>query len=31
VKAVVFEPNPDFFIAQLDVSKAAERPGLLDL
>jgi len=32
VKVVVFESaNPDFFIAHLDVSKAAERPGLLDL
>ncbi len=32
VKVVVFQSaNPDFFIAHLDVSKAAERPGLLDL
>ena len=32
VKAVVFQSaNPDFFIAHLDVSKAAERPGVLDL
>jgi len=32
VKVVVFESaNPDFFIAHLDVSKAAERPGVLDL
>jgi hypothetical protein len=32
VKAVVFQSaNPDFFIAHLDVSKAAEPPGLLDL
>ena len=23
--------NPDFFIAHLDVAKAAERPGVLDL
>jgi enoyl-CoA hydratase/carnithine racemase len=31
VKVVVFESaNPDFFIAHLDVSKAAERPGVLD-
>jgi enoyl-CoA hydratase/carnithine racemase len=30
VKAVVFQSaNPDFFIAHLDVSKAAERPGVL--
>ena len=32
VKVVVFQSaNPDFFIAHLDVSKAAERPGVLDL
>jgi enoyl-CoA hydratase/carnithine racemase len=32
VKVVVFQSaNPDFFIAHLDVSRAAERPGLLDL
>ena len=32
VKVVVFESaNPDFFVAHLDVAKAAERPGLLDL
>jgi enoyl-CoA hydratase/carnithine racemase len=32
VKVVVFQSaNPDFFIAHLDVSKAAERPGALDL
>jgi len=32
VKVVVFESaNLDFFIAHLDVSKAAERPGVLDL
>jgi enoyl-CoA hydratase/carnithine racemase len=32
VKVVVFHSaNPDFFIAHLDVSKAAERPGILDL
>jgi len=32
VKVVVFQSaNPDFFIAHLDVSKAAERPGLLDV
>jgi enoyl-CoA hydratase/carnithine racemase len=32
VKVVVFESaNPDFFIAHLDVSKAAERPEVLDL
>ena len=32
VKVVVFQStNPDFFIAHLDVSQAAERPGLLDL
>jgi len=32
VKVVVFESaNPDFCIAHLDVSKAAERPGVLDL
>jgi enoyl-CoA hydratase/carnithine racemase len=31
-KVVVFQSaNPDFFIAHLDVSKAAERPGVLDL
>ena len=30
-KVVVFDSaNPDFFIAHLDVSKAAERPGVLD-
>src|SRR6185437_5899995 len=30
VKVVVFQSaNPDFFIAHLDVSKAAERPGVL--
>ena len=30
-KAVVFQSaNPDFFIAHLDVTKAAERPGVLD-
>jgi enoyl-CoA hydratase/carnithine racemase len=32
VKVVVFQSaNPDFFIAHLDVSRAAERPGVLDL
>ena len=32
LKVVVFQSaNPDFFIAHLDVSKAAERPGVLDL
>jgi enoyl-CoA hydratase/carnithine racemase len=32
VKVVVFQSaNPEFFIAHLDVAKAAERPGLLDL
>jgi enoyl-CoA hydratase/carnithine racemase len=32
VKAVVFQSaNPDFFIAHLDVSKAAERPEVLGL
>jgi enoyl-CoA hydratase/carnithine racemase len=32
VKVVVFQSaNSDFFIAHLDVSKAAERPGVLDL
>ena len=32
VKVVVFESaNPDFFVAHLDVAKAAERPGVLDL
>jgi enoyl-CoA hydratase/carnithine racemase len=32
VKVVVFRSaNPDFFIAHLDVSEAAERPGVLDL
>ncbi len=32
LKVVTFQSeNPDFFIAHLDVSKAAERPGLLDL
>ena len=32
VKVMVFQSaNPDFFIAHLDVSKAAERPGVLDL
>ena len=32
IKVVVFQSaNPDFFIAHLDVSKAAERPGVLDL
>ena len=31
-KVVVFQSvNPDFFIAHLDVTKAAERPGVLDL
>ena len=32
VKVVVFQSaNPDFFIAHLDVGKAAEQPGVLDL
>ena len=32
IRVVVFESaNPDFFIAHLDVAKAAEQPGLLDL
>jgi enoyl-CoA hydratase/carnithine racemase len=32
VKVVVFQSaNPDFFIAHLDVAKAAERPEVLDL
>jgi enoyl-CoA hydratase/carnithine racemase len=32
VKVAVFQSaNPDFFIAHLDVSKAAERPGVLGL
>jgi len=32
VKVVVFQSaNPDFFVAHLDVSKAAERPEILDL
>src|ERR1700741_1807405 len=32
VKVVVFQSeNPDFFIAHLDVSKAAEQPGVLGL
>ena len=32
VKVVVFQSaNPDFFIAHLDVAKAAQQPGLLDL
>ena len=32
VKVIVFQSaNPDFFIAHLDVSKAAERPGVLAL
>ena len=32
VRVVVFQSaNPDFFIAHLDVAKAAERPGVLDL
>ena len=31
VKVVVFQSaNPDFFIAHLDVAKAAARPGVLD-
>jgi enoyl-CoA hydratase/carnithine racemase len=31
VKVVVFQSaNPDFFIAHLDVAKAAEHPGILD-
>src|ERR1700691_4973849 len=32
VKVVVFQSaNPDFFIAHLDVAKAAAQPGVLDL
>ena len=32
LKVMVFQSaNPDFFVAHLDVSKAAERPGVLDL
>lgn len=32
VKVVLFQSaNPDFFTAHLDVAKAAERPGVLDL
>jgi enoyl-CoA hydratase/carnithine racemase len=32
VKVIVFQSaNPDFFVAHLDVSKAAERPGVLGL
>src|SRR5215475_11491686 len=32
VKLVVFQSaNPDFFVAHLDVAKAVERPGVLDL
>src|SRR6202051_2525067 len=32
VKVVMFQSaNPDFFIAHLDVAKAAERPDVLDL
>ena len=32
VKVVVFQSaNPDFFVAHLDVAKAAERPEVLDL
>src|SRR5579862_9181765 len=32
VKAIVFQSaNPDFFIAHLDVAKAAARPEVLDL
>ena len=32
VKVVVFQSaNPDFFMAHLDVAKAVERPGVLDL
>ena len=32
VKVVVFQSaNPDFFVAHLDVAKAAERPDVLDL
>lgn len=32
VKVVVFESaNPEFFVAHLDVAKATERPGMLDL
>ncbi len=32
VRVVVFQSaNPDFFIAHLDVSKAAQQPGVLDL
>ena len=31
LKVVVFQSaNPDFFVAHLDVAKAAERPGVLD-
>jgi enoyl-CoA hydratase/carnithine racemase len=32
VKVVVFQSaNPDFFISHLDIAKAAEKPGVLDL
>jgi enoyl-CoA hydratase/carnithine racemase len=32
LKVVVFQSaNPDFFVAHLDVGKAAEQPGVLDL
>ena len=32
VKVVLFQSaNPDFFVAHLDVARAAERPGVLDL
>ena len=32
VKVIVFQSaNPEFFVAHLDVAKAAERPGVLDL
>ena len=32
VKVVMFQSaNPDFFVAHLDVAKAAERPAVLDL
>ncbi len=32
VKVVVFQSaNPDFFVAHLDVAKATERPGVLDV
>ena len=32
VKVVIFQSaNPDFFVAHLDVSKAAEQPGVLNL